>query len=173
MYVKFSEKKRKLYEKLHFSHQDIRLALRCCEVILANKWHAMPWDVHPDNHVYQQSFTTTLVVSYGRIFTESRNWSPIPLEIVSKIYSAEEIDLHNRLIDLRHTVYAHTDASKHSIKPWISGAFSSAVVQTQAMKLSVDEATLFTSMGNKLAAELFSRMTKIVPPPSAGAPTSP
>src|ERR1700759_5574944 len=76
-----------------------------CKCYSQTTWHNQPWDRR--GTIYQQhaAFTTALVTAYGGPFTQSNGWPDIRKQL-SATYSGQELVLHEKLIELRHTVYA-------------------------------------------------------------------
>lgn len=105
-----------LFRRLHVSLADIRSARFCAGVLLKNGWHHTPWERGGTIYDRQSAFTTALVVSYGRPFTTSKGWPQFPDRLLDA-YEAGDKVLHRQLLDLRGTVYAHSDSTSYDIRP--------------------------------------------------------
>ncbi len=148
MEVPLSAADRNLYSKLFVSSSDIAFARYCASVILKKGWHGRAWERRGTVYQQQAVFTTALVTAYARPFTQSKGWPELPQDLIAA-YSGQEEALHNQLIRLRHTVYAHSDSASYSIRPWRSGDFSTDIVGAPVMRLTLEEATLFQAMSSK------------------------
>jgi hypothetical protein len=160
MLVHLSPADEKLYSKLAVSGFDIGFARYCASVILKKGWHDEPWKRRGTIYQQQAAFTTALVTAYGRPFTQSKGWPSFPLKLIA--YNAQEEALHKRLIQLRHTVYAHSDSASYSIRPWRSGEFSTDIVGAPALRITAAEAKLFMRMTSKLLASINLRMEALL-----------
>ena len=58
----------------------------------------------------QSAFICALATAYARPFTKSKGWPDFPLEL--RQFDSREMKLHERMVELRHTIFAHSD-SKH------------------------------------------------------------
>ena len=96
----------KLYSRLHVSSLDLDLAKYCVGVILKKGWHYQPWEKRGTIYLQQSTFTSALVTAYARPFTESHGWPKFPPDL--KEFDGEENKLHDQLIELRNTIYAHS-----------------------------------------------------------------
>ena len=63
----------------------------------------------------QAAFTTALIMSYSRPFIQSKGWPKLPQELVP--YNTTELHIHEQVMQLRHQGYAHSDSSRHKIRP--------------------------------------------------------
>ena len=165
MLVQLNPVDEKLYSKLYVSSSDIAFARYCASVILKKGWHAQPWERRGTIYQQQAAFTTALVTAYARPFTPSKGWPKLPSDLVA--YSDQEAALHEQLIKLRHTVYAHSDSASYSIRPWRSEDFSTDIVGAPVMRITSKDATLFQAMSSKLLASIGVRMKALL----AAAPT--
>src|SRR5437764_1899611 len=68
------------------------------------------------------AFNTSLIISYSRPFGPNYEFSgQIPVksslkEFTSKVLSEDEVKLHDRVIDMRNSTYAHSQARSHLIE---------------------------------------------------------
>jgi len=81
----------------------------------------------------------------------------LPLYLIAD-YSDEEATLHKQLIELRHTVYAHSDSKNYSIRPWHTGHFWTDIVGAPVLRMTAKDAKLFHSMSSKLLASIEVKM---------------
>jgi hypothetical protein len=108
--------KRQLYERLHVSSLDLGLARQYAAHLLKKGWHSAPYERRGSIYMQQSAFTTSLVVSYARPFKKCRGWPPFPEEFWQ--YDQGQNELHAHLIGLRDQVYAHSDSSQYTVKPF-------------------------------------------------------
>lgn len=155
MEISLNEKHKQLYEKLYVSGCDIAFAQQCAEFILKKGWHCKPWERRGSVYFQQSVYVTALVVSYGRTFTKSKGWPSLQVELLG--YSAAQMRLHKKLLELRHTVYAHSDSERYSIKPWNIESISTDIVSEPLMMISPAEAKRFLKMTQKALSAFESR----------------
>jgi hypothetical protein len=151
----------KLYSRLLVSSLDLDLAKYCVGVILKKGWHHQPWEKRGTIYLQQSTFMSALVTSYARPFTESRGWPKFPPDL--RQFNSEENRLHGEMIELRNTVYAHSDSKNYSVRPWRTPNFSTDIVGAPALRISAEEAALLKRMIQKLQLAIRRRMTEIVP----------
>lgn len=104
---------------------------------------------------------SALVTAYARPFTRSCGWPRFPPEL--KEFNSEENKFHERMIELRNCVYAHSDSKNYLVRPWRTRAFATDVVRAPALFISAEEAALLKQMVNKLKLAIRRRMSQIVP----------
>ncbi len=110
----------------------------------------------------QAAFTTALVTSYARPFTQSKGWPKLPTELV--LYNASEAHLHQHVMKLSHRVYAHSDSSRHSIRPIKVLDFHTDIVGSPALRLSKKETEIIVRMIDKDIAKInieINRLRKV------------
>ena len=65
------------------------------------------------------AFNTSLIVSYSRPFSKNRNFEGEPSSSLKKeicrVLNESETELHKKVLDMRDTVCAHSDARAHRI----------------------------------------------------------
>lgn len=160
MELRLSEDDAKLYSKLYVSSSDISFARYCASVLLKKGWHAQPWERRGTIYQQQAAFTSALVTAYARPFTTSKGWPKLPSDMESSFDDREKA-LHEQLMELRHTVYAHSDSKSYSIRPWRSADFSTDIVGAPVLRITADDAKLFMSMSAKLLALIGERMESL------------
>jgi len=104
----------RLYERLYVSVQDLGMARQYAEMLLKKGWHSAPWERRGSVYMQQSAFTTALVVCYGRPFTNSKGWPSFPTALLK--LTASQAELHFKLLNLRHQVYAHSDSCRYEIE---------------------------------------------------------
>ncbi len=151
----------KLYSRLHVSSLDLDFAQYCAGVILRKGWHYQPWEKRGTIYLQQSAFMSALVTAYARPFKKSSSGLPnLPPEL--KEFSSEEDAFHERMIQLRDKVYAHSDSKSYSVRPWRTGTFSTDIVGAPELCINAKEAALLKQMVNKLQLAIRRRMSRIV-----------
>jgi len=135
--IEFRKHDRSLYKRLYVAQEDLRQAASFAAYILKNGWHFHPWERRWTTYMKQSAYTTALVISYARPFTESRGWPRIPKRLVP--YDQEQKALHERILTLRNEVYAHTDVEKRDVRPSKILGRPSAIEMLPSMRLSKEE----------------------------------
>jgi hypothetical protein len=139
------ELKRALYERLYIAAQDFEMARQYAAFLTRKGWHSAPYERRGTVYMQQSAFTTALVVSYARPFTKSFGWPPLPNEIAR--YEEPDLEMHEYLLGLRHEVYAHSDSSRHRVRPFRIGNESlTDLVGTPFLRLSKFECEMVISM---------------------------
>jgi len=153
-------KKKSLYERLYISANDFNMAKQYAEHLLKKGWYSAPYERRGSIYMQQSAFTTSLIVSYARPFTNSKGWPPFPDEFIN--YSEKEDQLHKKLISLRHQVYAHSDSNKYSIQPYkIDEDVLTDIVGEPFRMLSSDECKLVVKMISDIQSSLYPRLRKL------------
>lgn len=150
----------KLYSRLHVSSLDLGFVQYCVGVILKKGWHYRPWEKRGTIYQQQSAFMSAIVTAYARPFTKSFGWPKFPPEL--KEFNSGEDVFHLRMIELRNSVYAHSDSKNYSVRPWRSGKFSTDIVGAPELCISAKEALLLKQMVNKLQLAIRRRMSQIV-----------
>lgn len=160
MEIQLQDHDAKLYGRLYVSGIDLDFAKYCLNVILKKRWHYQPWEKRGTIYLRQSVFMSALVIAYARPFTKSRDWPRFPSHLMD--FDSDETVLHEHMIKLRNTLYAHSDSSNYSVKPWRSGEFSTVIVGAPALCMSAEEAQLLKQMIDKLQLAIRRRMLQIV-----------
>ena len=92
----------------------------------------------------QMAYTSSLVTSYARPFTKSKGWPNLPIHLVA--YNTSEWEFHEHLMNYRHQVFAHSDSSRHSVRPFRVGDLESDIVGSPFFRLSKEEVEMTISM---------------------------
>src|SRR5229473_82770 len=156
MKIQLRDDDKKLYSRLHVSSLDLDFARYYVEILLKKGWHYQPWEKRGTVYLQQSAFMSALVVAYARPFTKSRDWPRFPIGL--KQFNAEEDKLHERMIALRDTVYAHSDSKNYSVTPWRTRKFSTDIVGAPALRIDAEEASLLRQMIGKLQLAIRRRM---------------
>ena len=164
MEVQLSAEDAKLYSKLTVSSSDIWFARYCASVILKKGWHSQPWERRGTIYQQQAAFTSALITAYARPFTHSKGWPRLPPDLITTTYSDQEEALHKRLMELRHTVFAHSDSIRYSIRPFRIGNLISSISNEPVLRVTAEEATLFQAMSTKLMASITIRIETLLRP---------
>ena len=160
MLIPLSPADEKLYGKLYASCDDLAFARYCLRVITKKKWHHTPWAKRGTIYLQQAAFTCALIVSYGRVFTRSDGWKRLSTDLGN--FDSEEAACHERVMQMRHSVFAHTDSKQYSVRPWRAGDFSTDIVGAPMLRITEEDATLLNGMTRKLIAAMRARMKAIL-----------
>lgn len=94
---------------------DWNHATRYCQRYLANHLYA----ISPTSHVEALAFSTAIIVTYSRPFSGNRGRAkkrdPVDERYISALLPTER-DVHDQIIDLRNSMFAHSDASAHNVQ---------------------------------------------------------
>lgn len=161
MLIVLNDRDKQLYTKLFVSSNDIGYARQCASLLKKKGWHHRPWDRRGSIYFQQSVFTTALVVAYARVFKRSRGMANFPERLLG--YTAAERQLHKQLLTLRDEVYAHSDGSSYSIRPWRSGSVSTDIVGSPMLMLSVEETDRFLAMTGRVQIAIQRRLKELVP----------
>lgn len=123
--VFFDANDAKLYNRLDIACRDLEDAISFGSFILKKGWKAKPWS-RGSTYLQQSAFITSMIVSYGRAFSNSSGWGHIPKAMYA-CFDTEEVSLHHRLIKDRNQLYAHSDSVHYPLKPYISDYHSDII----------------------------------------------
>lgn len=126
MEIKLKDRDARLYSRLYVSGLDFDFAAYCLGVLLKKGWHCQPWERRGTIYQQQSAFTSALVIAYARPFTKSKGWPHFPSEL--KAFDLEESAMHKHIMELRHTIYAHSDSKHYAVIPWRTEAFSTDIL---------------------------------------------
>ena len=153
-------RKKALYERLFVSRNDFFFARAYAKYLLKKGWHSAPYERRGSVYMQQTAFTTSLVVSYSRPFTAGKGWPKFPMELT--LYDAQATQLHKHILDLRHQVYAHSDSSRYSIRPFkLNGDVRSDIIGMPFLKLEKDECELVIAMIDSICALLNPKLYEL------------
>ena len=128
-----------LYQKLYISQSDLAMADTFASQLLKNGWHFVLWETRRrwSTYMKQAAFTSAFITAYARPFTKSYGWPRFPMNIVG--FNAADQALHDRIINLRDTVYAHSDSASHTVEPYRIDGYPSAIVGSPPLRLTHEE----------------------------------
>lgn len=161
MEIKLADKDSKLYSRLYISRLDLRFADYCLGILLKKGWHSQPWETRGTIYQQQSAFTSALVVAYARPFTKSKGWPAFPPEL--KDFDFEESNLHEYIMELRHTIFAHSDSKHYTVQPWRTEWVSTEILCAPWPKITAEQAALLKIMIGKLDMAIDRRMKQILP----------
>jgi hypothetical protein len=108
-----------------------------------------------------------IILNDTGLFTSSKGWPAFPSDVVTTIYDHREKSLHEQLIKLRHTVYAHSDSVSYSIRPYRNGKLAADIISAPELRITADDAALFLTMSSKLLSSISLQMEALRGPASA------
>jgi hypothetical protein len=155
-----SELATKQYAVLHVALEDLRQASFFAKHLQKKRWHRDPWEGRWPTYMHQSSYTTSLVVSYSRPFTPTRQGFKFPQKLL-RVYNEEDVGLHWKILTLRNTVYAHTDLDLRSIRPIKIGKHTSAIEYLPPMKLFESEVIQILNMIQSISIKIIESMSAL------------
>lgn len=158
--MRLSEGDQKLHDRLLVSHDDIAFAQYCASVLLKKGWHNQPWERRGKVYEQQAAYTTALVTAYGRPFTRSKGWPRLPENLIT--YDQQERVLHDKIIKMRHTVYAHSDSASYTILSGRIGTTTTTIIRRPPLLITAHDTTLFLAMSHKLLSSINARMESLL-----------
>lgn len=148
-----------MYERLYVFAEDFGLALQFAQYLLKKGWHSAPYERRGRIYLQQAAFTTSVVVSYSRPFTRGKGWPQFPSELWP--YGPEKMQVHKLVLILRRQVYAHSDSSRHSIRPFQVGEHRIEVVGTPFLRLCASECAAIVGMINSIQGLLGPKLNRL------------
>jgi hypothetical protein len=140
--------KQKQFERLLASKYDFQQAAFCANYLLKKGWHCMPWERRGSIYEQQTAFVTNLVVAYARPFTKSEGWPEFPMKLVT--YDLQQLNLHKRLLELRHGIFAHSDSRNFQFTPFETQGFKTQIESVPFAVLSADDTERVRNMIGQL-----------------------
>jgi hypothetical protein len=156
-----TEGEKNLYKRLYISLEDFRHAFECANFILKKGWHFLPWEKRGSIYLQQSAFTSWLIVSYSRPFTCSKGLPNFPKRLLA--YDEAENKMHEKILDFRHQVYAHSDGARYQIDPIRIAGQASAVIGVPFFKLTAEEIKRLQKMIKKTTTAIQSELEKLMP----------
>ena len=135
------------------------MAREWAQHIQKKRWFRHPWS-RGKTYLHQSAYITALVVAYGRVFASGRSAYNFPKRLIR--YDKVELELHNRLLELRHKVHAHSDLEKWTVRPWHADGFRTTIVGQPTHRIDEPDIELFLTMTEKLLVRISARMQEIV-----------
>lgn len=130
---------------------DFNQARRFSGYILRRKLHAVK-NPHAKAKLVHAAFNTSLIVSYSRPFHKSNDTAGKRVSLskaVQAVLSDDEKALHDRIIDKRDRVFAHSDAAAHEIKGFNYDGSTVQIYNAAFEPLTRDETRLLSMMIKK------------------------
>jgi hypothetical protein len=131
-----SQKKRQ-FERLFASTYDFAQANFCAHYLLKKGWHSKPWERRGTIYMQQTAFVTSLVIAYTRPFVGSKGWPAFPSKLTE--FDAGQRDIHKKILQMRHEIFAHSDSGHFSFRPVEIADFRTTIEQVPLAILSLDE----------------------------------
>lgn len=141
--------KKRQFERLSASIYDFGQANFGARYLLKKGWHSKPWERRGTIYQQQTAFVTNLIVAYARPFTESKGWPAFPPKL-TKFFNAEQREMHDRLLQMRHEIFAHSDSQHFEFRPEVYGSIRSTLERVPFAVLSADEAKCIKVMTDSL-----------------------
>ena len=158
--LSLSERDRALYGKLYVSSYDISIACQAARFLKKKGWHGYTFMRRGSTEIQQIAHTTTMIVAYSRPFKPGRSSGMTFPERLLQPYSAEEREMHTRLLILRDKVHAHMDVDSYNIRP-LDNEYIKSIENLPYTNFSADEIDRFLSMTDGLRDRLHARMEEI------------
>lgn len=156
--LKLSAHDNSLYGKLYMSSHDIGIARECADYLAKKGWFGLTLRRRGSTQIQQISFTTTLIVSYSRPFKPGRGSIAFPTRLLK--YDTEQKAFHDKLLNLRDKVHAHTDENSYEIRPY-DNAFIKSIDRIPYTHFTVEEIDLFLNMTAGVVRRIADRMEEI------------
>jgi hypothetical protein len=161
MEISLGKSEAEFYSKLYVSSLDFEFAAFCLGMLLKKGWHHKPWERRGTIYEQQSAFTLACVVAYSRPFTRSKGWPRFPVTLVD--FDVQESELHEQILELRHSVYAHSDSKNYTVKPWRAGGFSTDIIGAPWQRITREEALLLQRMIRKLQKAIRGKSEELCP----------
>jgi hypothetical protein len=147
------------YSRLYISGMDFDTAAYCLNMVIKKGWHHKPWERRGTVYQQQTVFTTTLIVAYARPF----NSRPTKLELTNVPFNHGEKALHQKILELRRKVCAHSDGDVYCIRPWRAKGFATDIIEVPPVVVTSEQAYRLKAMIQKLQIYVRTELKKIVP----------
>jgi hypothetical protein len=123
---------------VRIASRDFSHATECVRLLLKRRWFKPLFMRRSDAAVQQFALVTALVISYARPFGRNKGFGRFDVALAG--FSPEEALMHDRLLHMRDTLYAHSDHGGYEWVPWVTPHFVTAI--ETAPDFSIPEATL-------------------------------
>jgi hypothetical protein len=153
------------FKRLVIAFQDLDDMRRAVDLLAGSRDQpAIP----ASQDVIRASLVTSVVVGYGRCFTHVRGGS-VPSGLPDRFHrtlSANLRALHDRLLLLRHTEFAHSDAAAAGVKTstlpdFVGGALLPTSRRLRLYSLSDAEIEQLPSLLNELHVFLYDELVRL------------
>jgi hypothetical protein len=151
---------RALYELLHMAREDLHQAAFFAAHLQKKGWHFEPWERRWSTYMQQSAYTTGLVVAYSRPFADTRGRPKFPKRLLPLDKKQEE--LHSKILEIRNSVYAHSDAQVREIRPWKINGQPSAIEYLPSMRLTKEEIDLLLGMISQAQNAIHKRLLELI-----------
>ncbi len=149
------------YELLHIANQDLGNASFYADYLLERKWFYEPWDVESNIYLHQSAYVTSMVVAYSRPFIKTRGWPNFPTRIL-KALNKQQKELHDRILDQRTLIYAHSDIGSRNIRPLLYDGEPNATESCISMRFDEDDLILFRTLTTEIGIEMEKERKKLI-----------
>lgn len=157
--------------KLHASISDLRKAVTWARHILTKKWCRGRCS-SGQTYSRQSTYVPSIVMAYGRVFASGRNGRKFPERLIE--YDNDDRALHQRLLEMRNAVYAHSSLDRFTAKPWKVDDFETTVIGEPINKIEEPDLQRLVAMAERLQAAASERYSAIIAPyPEASRATDP
>ncbi len=160
-FLEIDERDRLDMTKLHASISDLHKAVTWARHILKKKWYRGPWS-RGQTYSHQSAYITSIVMAYGRVFSSGRNGRKFPERLID--YDDDDWALHQRLLEMRNAVYAHSSLDRFTVKPWKVDDFETTVIGEPLNKIEEPDLQRLIAMAERLQAAASKRYSAIVAP---------
>jgi hypothetical protein len=159
--VALSKQNAKLYRRLWASRNDLEKAHSYAAYMLKKKLH---FKVTRTENVYFlcRVFTEALVIAYGRAFVDFKD----PEELLTSP-TDEQMQLHERLLDARNQLFAHSDLRRFDITPGRFGNIRTETVDAGHFELTERETHLLVAHLAALHRRITLKMHSIADNPAS------
>jgi hypothetical protein len=151
-----------LYQRLYISKEDLSMAAFSADHLLKKGWHFAPWEGRRrwSTYMQQPAFATAFVTAHARPFTKSYGWPPFPKSLVN--YNDADWELHERLMQLRNQVYAHSDSVSHRVRPTRIVEYPSAIVGSPPLRITKKDLKRGIRMIAKLQSSVSTELRRLI-----------
>lgn len=101
------------YKKLHVSLSDLDFVEHHARYLLTLNLFRGHEKGNEELYKEQTAYVSALKVAYGRIFTTSKGLPHFPMRLTQ--YTEEEKKLHDRWLEDRNKLFAHSDSESHQL----------------------------------------------------------
>lgn len=121
------------YKQIHLKRCELALssfylALTFTQKIMKNRLHRPPYKLRGEKYNEQAAYSIALVMAYTRPFSQSNfEVSALPKKY-TRNYSQVETQVHQKFLQLRNDIYAHTSGHLFEVKPVCFGNNSSTII---------------------------------------------
>lgn len=151
-----------LYSLLHVAEEDLRQAEFYATYLLKKGWHHQAWERRWTVYMQQAAFTTALATAYSRPFTVSRSWPKFPTRLL-RHFDAAQRELHRQIVNLRNSVYAHSDIGGRLVRPFSLEGDPTAIERLPSMRFTREELERLKAMIKVIQSAIAARKMELLP----------